>query len=165
MKTPLVLALGALATLAAAPALAAPLDGYMKLDGLKGESTVAAHKIWIEITGISKLPLGCRGDEGGGALTVRLLRKPAISRFNMSGVIRNPEARIELTDPNGEPITMVMQDVELSTTYAGARARTIKVGLTSIESPITDGSDLMTLNFSRVMWERPGCQARDVAAR
>lgn len=165
MKTPLIVALGALATLAAAPALAAPLDGYMRLDGARGDAAAPGHKNWIQVTGISQLPAGCRGDETGGALTVRVTGRPYMTRFNSIGIVRNPEARLEIFDGAGEPIVMLLQGVELSTTYAGAMPRAIKVGLTSLEAPITDGSDLMTLNFSRVTWMRPGCEARDVAAR
>ena len=162
MKLMFALAAGLLFAL---PVVAQPLEGFLKIDGVKGEVTDPGHKKWMRITGISSLPEGCVGDEGGGHLTVRVNRKPEAKYLPSLGGWDGASARFELTDPNGEPLVMVLYDVYASNTYSGSGARTIEIGYTAVEGAPTDGSDTITLNFKQVKWERLSCSKRAVAAR
>ena len=149
----------------AGPALAQPLDGYMKIDGVKGEVTAKPHNKWMQITGISKLPAGCRGDEGGGSLTVRVVKMPDTRLLPMLGGLDGAITRFDLVDASGEPLRMTLEEVYVTNTFSGSPHHPIQVGFTSAEGAPTDESDLMTLNFKRVSWERPECVKRTVAAR
>ena len=117
MKSMFALAVGLLFAL---PVVAQPLEGFLKIDGVKGEVTDPGHKKWMRITGISSLPEGCVGDEGGGHLTVRVNRKPEAKYLPSLGGWDGASARFELTDPNGEPLVMVLYDVYASNTYSGS---------------------------------------------
>ena len=162
MKSMFALAAGLLFAL---PVVAQPLDGFLKIDGVKGEVTDPGHKKWMRITGISKLPEGCLGDEGGGHLTVRVNRKPEAKYMPSLGGWDGASARFELTDPSGEALVMVLYDVYVSNTYSGSADRPIEIGYTAVEGAPTDGSDTITLNFMQVKWERLSCSKRSVATR
>ncbi|HEX5379790.1 MAG TPA: hypothetical protein VFW47_14535 [Phenylobacterium sp.] len=165
MKTLLAFAAAMTVAAQAAPVLAQPFDGYMKIDGVKGEVVAQGHKKWMQITGISKLPSGCRGDEGGGALSVRVMRMPESKSLPALGGMGGAIARFDMVDPNGEPLSMMLEDVYVSNTYSGNPAKPILIGFTSEQGAPTDESDILTLNFKRVVWERPDCVKRSVAAR
>lgn len=150
---------------AAGPALAQPLDGYMKIDGVRGEVTAKPHNKWIQITGISKLPEGCRGDEGGGSLTVRVAKMPDMKTVPQLGGFEDGFVDFDLIDEHGERLHMTLERTLVSNTFSGAGHHPIQIGYTTAEGAPTDQSDLMTLNFRRVTWERPNCEKRTVAAR
>lgn len=155
-------------TAQAAPVLAQPLDGYLKIDGVKGESVAPGHKKWMQITGVSKLPTGCRGDEGGGSMSVRVVRRPDAHTLPTAADMGGPNsanASFEMVDPNGEALKIVLEDVFVSTTYAGSEPHAILVGFTSAEGAPNDQSDILTLNFKHVTWERADCTPRAVATR
>jgi hypothetical protein len=165
MKNVLALVAGLTLAAQAAPVLAQPLDGFMKIDGVRGESADPAHKRWNAITGISRLPAGCRGDEGGGALSVRVVKMPDVKTLPMLGGLDGAIVRFDLVDPNGEVLKITLEEVLVSNTFSGAAPLPIKIGFTTEEGAPDDGSDIITMNFARVKWERPGCAARAVAAR
>jgi type VI protein secretion system component Hcp len=165
MKSVLAFAAGMILAAQAAPVFAQPLDGYMKIDGVKGEVTAQPHKKWMQITGISKLPAGCRGDEGGGSLTVRVARMPDSRQLPMLGGLDGAITRFDMVDASGEPLRMTLEEVYVTNTFSGSPHHPIQIGFTSAEGAPTDESDLMTLNFKRVSWERPECAKRAIAAR
>ena len=165
MKTLLAFAAGLTLAAQAAPVMAQPLDGFMKIDGVKGESVAPGHKRWMAITGISRLPAGCRGDEGGGSLSVRVVRKPDASVLPMLGGMDGAMVRFDLIDPNGEPLQITLDEVLVSNTFSGSAPLPILIGFTTEEGAPDDGSDVITMNFKHVKWERPACTARAVAAR
>lgn len=167
-KTGLAFVAGLALAAQAAPVLAQPLNGYLKIDGVKGEATDPGHKKWMQITGISKLPNGCRGDEGGGALTVRLVRQPdnrTLPTAADMGGANSANATFDMIDPNGSPLKITLEDVFVSSTYAGSSPLEILVGFTAAEGAPIDETDVLTLNFKHVKWERTDCTPRTVAAR
>jgi type VI protein secretion system component Hcp len=164
-KTGLALIAGLALTAQAAPALAQPLDGFMKIDGVRGESTDPGHKRWNAITGISRLPTGCRGDEGGGSLSVRVVKMPDTKTLPMLGGLDGAIVRFDMVDPNGEVLKITLEEVLVSNTFSGSGPLPIKIGFTTEDGAPDDGSDIITLNFARVKWERPDCAPRAIATR
>lgn len=164
-KTGLAFVAGLALAAQAAPVLAQPLDGFMKIDGVRGESADPAHKRWNAITGISRLPTGCRGDEGGGSLSVRVVKMPDAKTLPMLGGLDGAIVRFDLVDPNGEVLKITLDEVLVSNTFSGSGPLPIKIGFTTEEGAPDDGSDIITLNFAHVKWERPGCAPRAIATR
>lgn len=164
-KTGLAFLAGLALTAQAAPVLAQPLDGFMKIDGVRGESEDPAHKRWMAITGISRLPAGCAGEEGGGSLSVRVVKMPSAKNLPMLGNMDAAIVRFDMFDPNGEPLKITLEGMLVSNTFSGSGPLPIKIGFTTEEGAPDDGSDIITMNFERVKWERPACTARTVAAR
>ena len=58
-----------------------------------------------------------------------------------------------------------LEDVFVSSTYAGSSPLEILVGFTAAEGAPIDETDVLTLNFKHVKWERTDCTPRTVAAR
>lgn len=164
MKTLLALAAGLAIAAQAAPVFAQPLDGFIKIEGVKGEVADAHHKKWMQISGVSKLPNGCRGEEGGGSLSVRVMRMP--DRKQLPELGRMPgQVRFEVTEPSGEVLKMTLEEVYVSNTFSGAAPHAIEIGFTAADGAPTDQSDVLTFNFNSVRWERAGCVPRTVATR
>ena len=164
MKTLLALAAGMALAAQAAPVFAQPLDGFIKIEGVKGEVADGHYKKWMQITGVSKLPAGCRGEEGGGSLSVRVMRMP--DRKQLPELGRIPaQVRFEVTDPSGEILKMTLEETYVSNTFSGAAPRAIEIGFTTADGAPTDQSDILTFNFNGVKWERTGCVQRTVATR
>ena len=165
VKIGLALAAGLALTAQAAPVHAAPLDGFMKIDGVRGESEDPAHKRWMAITGISRLPAGCVGEDGGGSLSVRVVKMPNAKQLPMLGNMEAAIVRFDLIDQNGEPLKLTLEGMLVSNTFSGSGPLPIKIGYTTEDGAPDDGSDIITMNFNRVKWERPACTARTVATR
>ena len=165
MKNVLAFVAGLALAAQAAPVLAQPLDGFMKIDGVRGESADPTHKRWNAITGISRLPTGCRGDEGGGSLSVRVVKMPDTKTLPMLGGMDHAIVRFDVVDPHGELVKITLEGMLVSNTFSGSAPLPIKIGYTTEDGAPDDGSDIMTLNFGSVKWERPACKARAVATR
>jgi hypothetical protein len=164
-KAGLAIVAGLALTAQAAPVLAQPLNGFMKIDGVRGESVDPAHKRWNAITGISRLPTGCAGQEGGGSLSVRVVKMPDVKTLPMLGGMDGAVVRFDMIDPNGEVLKISLEEVLVSNTFSGSGPLPIKIGFTTEDGAPDDGSDIITMNFKRVNWERPGCTPQTIAAR
>lgn len=143
-----------------AHAMAEPFEGYIKLEGVKGEIVQADHRRWLRILGISELPKACSGEEEGGGLTVRVDRPAKYMPYLGSGNLEGGRARIDFTEPNGQVVNVILDGVFLSTSFGGAWPRPIVLGDAGDES-----SKMVTVNFTHVVWHRTDCKARTVASR
>lgn len=165
MKTLLVLAAGLTLAAQAVPASAEPFEGYLKLEGVKGEVTDGAHKKWMQLLSASDLPAGCSGEEeGGGGLTVRVAKKAKYMPYLGSGNLEGGRAKLDIVESDGEVVSVVLDGVFLSTGFGGSFPRPQVMGDAGYEE-IGDGSKIVTLNFTRISWHRSGCAARNIAKR
>lgn len=154
MKSVLVLCVGLVLV---SPAAARPFQGYMKIEGVKGEVTAAPHTRWMEITGISSLPEACNGDEGGGSITVRVVQLPDRRQLPMLGGLDGAAVHFDVVDTKGKPLKMTFEQVYVSNNFSGSPHHPILIGLTAADGSPADKVELMTLNFKHVTWERPDC--------
>jgi type VI secretion system secreted protein Hcp len=134
------------------------IDVYLQIDGIKGESTDAAHVGWIEVTSAQmgvRQPKSATASTGGGhtaercehksiALTkIADLSSPILMQTCSAGRTI-PKARLEFMRADGDGVPVKYYEVELDNVLIG-----------SMDQVVHEGSglhDSFTLKFSKVKW-------------
>ncbi len=135
------------------------IDVYLQIDGIKGESTDADHKGWIEVTsaqwGVTQ-PKSATASTGGGHTAERCehrsisitkladLSSPLLMQ-NCSAGRTIPRAKLEFLRADGQGERVKYYEVELENVLIG-----------SINQAVHEGSvlhDSIGLKFSRVKWK------------
>jgi type VI secretion system secreted protein Hcp len=135
------------------------IDVYLQIDGIKGESTDAEHKGWIEITsaqwGVTQ-PKSATASTGGGHTAERCehrsisltkladMSSPLLMQ-NRSAGRTIPRAKLEFLRADGQGERVKYYEVELENVLIG-----------SINQAVHEGSvlhDSIGLKFSKVKWK------------
>lgn len=135
------------------------LDVYLQIDGIKGESTDAAHEGWIELTSAQwgvKQPKSATASTGGGHTAERCehrsisitkladLASPILMQTCSSGRTI-PKAKLEFMRADGDNKPIKYYEIELENVLIG-----------NVDQAIHEGGDLrdsIGLKFSRVKWK------------
>ncbi|MCF8503663.1 MAG: type VI secretion system tube protein Hcp [Caulobacter sp.] len=135
-RTTLAMAVTAIALAIAAPAVAA---GFLKFEGVDGESAAARGNLEVSSVrwGSPMRTEGCSGESGAGRLMV--------SGAGLRGVTpgtRIPQATLHLRKTGGDTaLTYKLKDVIISSATGGAAP-----------------SESLSLNFARISWSKEGCR-------
>lgn len=130
------LAVAAVALAIAAPALAA---GFIRFEGVDGETAVSRANIEVSSVrwGAAMRTEGCSGESGPGRLMV--------SGAGLRGVTpgsRIPQATLHVRKQGSEPALIYkLKDVIISSATGG-----------------TAPSESMSLNYARISWSKEGCR-------
>lgn len=158
MKWSLGVALGFAAALSFARPAHAAVDGYLKIDGIEGESQDDKHKDWIEISSFNA-PI-TSGNIGGGAgrgkvrptggeITVTKHTDAASPKLYeaLHNGTHIPKVIIELTRPTGKsPMVYELSDVMVSSYQMGSgpgatETMTMRFGsMAPVDKPQTGGT-------------------------
>ena len=133
-----------------------PADNFLKVEGIKGESTDDAHKDWIEVlsfnTGVSQMASGSASTAGGGTVA-----RADFQDFSIVKTLDSSSPLLALACAEGRAIKEVLFEMCRS---GGDKLKYMEVKLGNcIISSISLGgggggeaTESVTLNFGKIEW-------------
>jgi type VI secretion system Hcp family effector len=133
-----------------------PADNFLQIEGIKGESTDAAHKDWIEIlsfnSGVSQMASGSASTSGGGTVA-----RADFQDFSIVKTLDSSSPLLALACSEGRHIKKVKFEMCRS---GGDKVKYMEYTLSNciISSVSTGGggggeaTESITFNFGKIEW-------------
>ncbi len=136
-------------------------DGYLKIDGIPGESTDAGHQGWIEIISFShdvSQPAGSSTSRVGGRTGARV----DVRDFHVTKVVDKSSTLLHLYCCNGKHIPQIVVELceasekkhcYLRVTMKEVIVSSVKASGVANEQIFVRPVEEVTFNFGQIQWE------------